>query len=75
MIYALQKQFCSWWASAASKLTPARCGRRQAMGAARGLWKLPEWARISSFQAPCVLPGSPTPNPPHTHSSFEGLGF
>lgn len=28
MIYALQKQFCSWRASAASKLTPARCGRR-----------------------------------------------
>lgn len=30
MIYALQKQFWLWWASAASELTPARCGRTEA---------------------------------------------
>lgn len=72
MIYALQKQFCSWWASAASKLTPARCGRREAMGAVRGLWKLPG----SRASRPRVLPGSPTLTPhTHPHSSFEGLGF
>lgn len=79
MIYALQKQFCSWWASAASKLTPARCGRREAMGAARGLWKLPAWANILSFQAPSVLLRSPPPLRAraytHTRYSFEGLGF